>query len=142
MSQESVTTSPYVFPGLLKISGIPGVRHLTGGRGVVQETVDLPLGITAADALHIADVGVVHADEQVVNIVVGLLQLPGGVPAGWNPVGSQGASRRGLDGVSNLLRAGGGGANLKLSHKPGLVDQVFHDVFRHRASANVAVADE
>ena len=50
MSQESVATSPYVFPGLLKISGIPGVRHLTGGRGVVQETVDLPLGITAADA--------------------------------------------------------------------------------------------
>ena len=141
-TQQAGAAFLYIPPGALEITGVPGVGHLAGAGGVVQQGMDLVGRVAAEYALHIAQVSGIHADEQV---PIGLFvppQLPGGLAPAGNPMFSQLPACRGIDWVPDLLRAGGGGGDLKSGLQPHLFHQVLHHELRHRAPANIAVADK
>ena len=74
--------------------------------GVVHQEVQLAGEVAAADAVHIPQVGTVHADQQVVFVVVLIGELPCRVIAAGDPMLCQLAPRRGIDRIADLLPAG------------------------------------
>ena len=74
--------------------------------------------VTAADALHIPEVGFVHADEQVEFPVVAFGELPRSVAAAGNPVFGQLTPCQRIDGVAEFLAAGGGRLYMELGCQP------------------------
>ena len=69
-------------------------------------------------------------------------KLTGGVAGAGDPVLRQFPPGGGIDRIADLLGTGGGGLDVELRLPPRPLDQVFHDVLRHGAAADVAVADE
>ena len=86
--------------------------------GVVQQQMYLAIRVATADALHIPEVGFVHADEQVEFFVIALGELPRRVAAAGNPVFGQLAPCRRINGVAEFLAAGGGRLYMELSRQP------------------------
>ena len=78
-----------------------------GAVGVVHQEVQLAVRVAAADAVHIPQVCAVHADQQIVVLVVGIGELPRRVAVAGDPMLRQLAPRRGIDRIANLLSAGG-----------------------------------
>ena len=140
MCQQSLAARENVPPGSLEISGVPGVRHVAGMAGPVQQEGQLSLRVAAADAAHVPQVGTVHADEQVKAVIILPPQLPGGLSGAADTVLRQLPPGGGIDGIADLLRAGGSGSDGELLRQFCLADQVLHDKFRHGASADIAVA--
>ena len=110
----------HIPPGGREIPGIPRVGHIARAGGVVEQTMDLSLRVTAADAQHIADVGTVHADEQIVAAIVCPGQLTRRMPGAGDAVGRKLPPRRRIDRVADLLGAGRSGVNNKSLPCPGL----------------------
>ena len=81
--------------------------------------------VTAADALHIPEVGFVHADEQVEFPVVAFGELPRSVAAAGDPMLRQLAPRRRVDGIAELLAAGCSGLYMKLGRQPRFSTKSF-----------------
>ena len=102
--------------------------------------MDLSLRIAAADAAHIPDVGLVHADEQVPVPIVLPPQLPGQLALAADAVLGQLPAGRRIDRVADLLSAGGGRFDVKFLLQSRLFHQIFHNKLGHRAPANIAVA--
>lgn len=75
--------------------------------------------VTAADALHIPEVGFVHADEQVEFPVVAFGELPRSVAAAGDSMLRQLAPRRRVDGIAELLAAGCGRLYMELCCQTG-----------------------
>ena len=98
--------------------------------------------IAAADSLHVAQVGPVHADEQVKAAVVPAGQLPGGFAGAVDAVLLELAAGRRINRIPDFLGAGGGGLNEEVLLQTGLSYQILQDEFGHRASADIAVAYE
>ena len=86
--------------------------------GVVQQQMYLAIWVTTADAVHIPEVCLIHADEQVEFLVIAFGKLPRRVAAAGNPVLCQLAPCRRIGGVAYLLAAGGGRLYMELSRKP------------------------
>ena len=82
--------------------------------GVIQQQVYPAIRVTAADTVHIPQVGAVHADQQVKFLVISFGKLPRRVTAAGDPVFDQLAPRRRIDGVAELLAAGCGGLYIEL----------------------------
>ena len=110
----------HIPPGGREIPGIPRVGHIARAGGVVEQAMDFSLRVTAADAQHIADVGTVHADEQVVAVIVCPGQLTRRMPSAGDAVGRKFPPRRRIDRVADLLGAGRSRVNNKLLPCPGL----------------------
>ena len=140
--QQGCAAGRHVVPGGLEIPGVPGVGHVPADARVIQQQTDFPVGITAEEALHIPQVGAVHADEQVIPAIIGPGQLPGRLAGAGNAVLGQNPPRRRIDRVPQLLSAGSGGRNLKRSLQSGFCYQILHHKLGHRASANIAVANK
>ena len=68
--QESLASLGYILPGGLKISRIPGVRHVPALFGKIQQPKNFVTGISACDGLHIPDIPMVHADQIVEGLIV------------------------------------------------------------------------
>ena len=62
--------------------------------------------VAAADAVHIPQVRAVHADQQVVLVVILIGELPRRVAVAGDPVRCQLAPRRRINRVADLLPAG------------------------------------
>ena len=71
-----------------------------------------------------------------------VLQLAGRLAGAADPMLGQLAAGGWIDRVAQLLPAGGGGLDEKFFLQPRLLHHVFHDKLRHRAAADVAVADK
>ena len=74
----------------------------------------LPRRITAADALHVFEVRTLHADEQIVLLVVLRRELARSVSLAGNAVLGELAPCRWLDRVADLLPAGRRRFDMKL----------------------------
>lgn len=62
----------------LKISGIPGIGHLLPGTsGIVQQQMNLTFGVSPQYSAHIAHIGFIHADEQIIGAIILCSQPPG-----------------------------------------------------------------
>lgn len=108
-AEQRGTAGPDIPPRLPEVAGIPRVGDISRMVGIIQQQADLALRIAAENAAHIAEICAVHADEQVVFVVVSPCNLPRGMPVAGNAVGGQFPPRGRVDGVSQLLTAGGGG---------------------------------
>src|SRR5699024_5914614 len=98
--------------------------------------------IAAQYSAHVAQIPAVHSDEEIVARIVVSPQLAGGVALTGDAVGSQFAPGWRIDGVAQLLGAGGGGGNLKFPRQVRPQHQIFHDKLRHGRAADVAMAHE
>ena len=76
--------------------------------GVVQQQLQLPVRVAAADAAHVGKIPAVHADEQVVCVVVRARHLPGPVVVKRDAVAAQLPLRGRIDRAAKLLPAGRG----------------------------------
>lgn len=142
LGQQALAARHHIQPGCLEVAGVPGVCHIAGSGGVVQEQGDFPIRIAAAYTAHIPKIGAVHAYEEVVVGIILSGELTGGVARTGDAVLGQLASGRGIDGIADLLAAGGGGGDMELVGQSGLLHQVLHNKFGHGTAANIAVADK
>ena len=67
--------------------------NIAGADGVVHQEAELAGKIAAADTVHIPEVGSVHANQQVVFLVIGIGKLPRYVTVAGDPMFCQLATR-------------------------------------------------
>ena len=82
------------------------IGYIAGLLGVVHQEMQFAGEVAAADAVHIPQVCAVHADQQVVLVVVLVGELPCRVAVAGDPMLRQLAPRRGIDRIAYLLPAG------------------------------------
>ena len=142
MVQKTPAALLHIAPGGIEVPGVPGIGNLPGAAGKVHQQMQSAGGVAAADPLHIPQVGMIHADEQIIGLIVALLQLAGGFSGAVDAMPVQQPADGGIDRVSQLLSAGGCGFNVKFRLQSGSVNHVLHHKFSHGASANISVADK
>ena len=104
--QQSLATRQYIPPGRLEIIGVPRVGYIAGMVGVVHQEVQFASKIAAADAVHIPKVRLVHANQEIVFLVIGIGKLPRRMTVAGYPVFRQLTPCRRIDRVADLLPAG------------------------------------
>ena len=137
-----------VVPGVGEVAGVPRVRNVAvvvgsvGGVGMVQQERYFALRVAVGEAAQVVEVFIVHAYNHVVVVVVGECDATGGLAVAGYAVAGQFAASRRIDGVAEFLAGGGGRGNLEMLGESGLSHQLFHTEFCHRATADIAMADE
>ena len=131
-----------VAPRSVEVVGVPWVGHVAGTVGIVQEEVNLAIGVAAAHTQHVTEVVLVHADEEVVVVVVAATQLSGGLAGTGDAVLRQLTASRWIDRIANLLGTGGGRGYLELVGEASLLDEVLHDKLSHGTAADIAVTNK
>ena len=104
--QKSFAAFQNILPGFLEISGIPRIRNLTGPVCIVHQQVDLPFRISAADAVHVPEIHTVHADQQIILIIIILRQTASRLSCAADSVLRQFAAGRRIDRIAQFLAAG------------------------------------
>lgn len=88
---------------------------------------------------HIAHIRVVHADEQIIIVIIRACEAAGRLAGAADAQLGKLAPRAGMDRVAQLLRTGGRRRNPDTAES-ALLYGVLHDKLGHGASADVAVA--
>ena len=127
---------------VLKALGVPRVVYLARRVGKVEQTLDLVLVLLPDDALYVADVPVVHADEEVVVVSVAARHLIGAVRHKVDIMLPQQALHGRIYRVAVLLVARAGGIYVKAFLKSALLDHIAEQSLGKRRTADIAVADE
>ena len=140
--QQGLASLYAIAPGGIEIVGVPWIGYFARSRGVVEQTVDLAVRVAATHTLHVADVPVVHADEQVVVLVVATGELTGRLAVTADAMFGQFTTSRWIDGIADLLGAGGSRSDLELVRAAGLIDQPLHYELCHWTTADIAVANK
>ena len=96
----------HILPRCLEIARVPRVGNIAGAVGVVHQEAEPAVRVAAADALHIPQIRAVHADQQVILVVVLVGELPRRVTVAGDPVLRQLAPRWGIDRIADLLPTG------------------------------------
>ena len=107
-----------------------------------QQRADLPVRVVREDAAEVARVVLVHRQQPVIGIVVARRDLHGGAVADRDAVGAQLSARGRVDVVADLLAARRRRGDLKLRREPLLTHHFLEQILRHRAAADIAVADK
>ena len=112
--QQRAAAPVHVAPGCLEITGVPRVGDASGAAREVQQEVDFPLRVAAADAPDVPQILLIHADQEVECVVVPLRELACGVALTGDPMLGQLAPRGRIDGIADLLPAGSGRFDMEL----------------------------
>ena len=121
--------------------GVPWIRNGAWFVGEIKQIEDTAFRIVSKNPPHIAQIHLIHADEQIVLFRIATRQLDGFMPPQRNVVSIQQTDRARMDTVADLLRARGGGSSRNV-FSSSLMQKIRHDHFRHRRTADVAVAHE
>lgn len=97
----------HIPPGRIEIAGVPRIGYLAGTVGKVHQQMHLVGKIAAADALHTPQVGMIHANQKVVFLVVAVQQLTGPLAGAIDAMLGQLAASRRIHRIADLLGAGG-----------------------------------
>ena len=125
-----------------EIARIPRVGDAALQARKRQQRSDLPVRVVRKYAAEVARVVLVHRQQPVVIIVVARRDLHGGAVTDGDAVRAQlGACGR-VDVVADLLAARRRRGDLKLRREPLPPHHVPEQILRHRAAADVAVADK
>ena len=100
--QQSLTPRQHILPCSLEIVGVPRVGYIAGLLGVVHQEVQLAREIAAADAVHIPQVCAVHANQEIVFVVILIGELPCYVTVAGDPMFCQLATRWRINWVADL----------------------------------------
>ena len=134
--QQPLASCQHILPGRLEIVGVPWVGYIAGLLGVVHQEMQLAGKIAAADAVHIPKVRPVHANQQIVLLVIGIGELPRRVTVAGDPMFRQLATRWRIDRIADLLPAGRCRLDMELLRQPSFLDPVLHHELRHRTAAD------
>lgn len=137
-----MTAVRYISPGRIEVTSVPRVGYLAGVVRKIHQQMHLVGKIAAANAVHILQVGMFHANQEVVLFVVAVPQLASRFARAVDAMLGQLAAGRRVYWIADLLGAGGCRLDLKALLQTGLLHQILHHKLGHRASANVAVSDE
>lgn len=140
--KKSLASFLYIPPGRIEIAGVPRIGYLAGAIGKIHQKMHLAVRIAAADALHISQVGMIHANQEVVFLVVAFQQLVGSLAGAVDAMLGQLAASRRIHRIADLLGACRCRFDLKSLLQPGFLHQILHNELGHRASANVSMAEE
>lgn len=130
----------HIPPGRIEIVGVPRVGNIAGVVGILHQELHLALEVPAADAVHIAEVCLIHANQQIVFLVIVVLKLSCSFPGAIDPMLGQLAPRWRIDRVADLLGAGRSGLDQEVLFQARFPHQILHNKLGHGASANIAVA--
>ena len=123
-------------------AGVPRVGNVSGAAGVRHQKRNLSVRVTAADALHVPEILLIHPDQEIIFFIICPCHLPRGMTGTGNAMLGQLPPGRRVDGVSKLLPAGRRRFDVKLRRQSRILHQLLHNELRHRTAADVAVADE
>ena len=102
--QQAAQPLAQVLPGALKVAGVPRVGHLLpGAAAVVEYEGDLALAVAVSHAAQVAQVGGVHADDEVVLVVLLTRHAVSRVPGAADAVLGELPARRRVYTVAHLL---------------------------------------
>ena len=139
MFQQSQAAFLNIAPRRLEVSRVPWVGNIAGAGGIVHQQMDLALGVAKADAAHIFEVLPIHANDQVVLLVIGIAQPARGLAFAADAVLGKLLPCWGIDRVADLLGGCRCRRDVNLFRQPRFPYHVFHHEFRHRVAADVPV---
>ena len=85
----------------IKPLGIPRIGDITAAGGEIHQLMHLSRRIAAENAEHTPDIGAVHADEQIVFVIVALLQLHRALAIARQPMPFKLGFRRRIDRIAD-----------------------------------------
>ncbi len=97
--------------------------------------------VVTANAVHIAEVGVVYADQESVFVVVAIRQLMCSVTIARELVLGHLAVDRWIDGIADFLCTGNHRCTCELFLQSSFPHEVFHYKFFYQTPANIAMTD-
>lgn len=140
--QKGRTAFADISVGGLKISRVPRVGDLAGAAGKLQQLIYFVLRVGTDDTQDIADVGVIHADDVIVGVIIGFFHLYGAVAGAGNVVFPEYGHGSMVNRVSDLLGAGGRGGDVETGGAAAGGDHVFQGELGHGGTADAAVANK
>lgn len=123
--QKGRTAFADISVGGLKISRVPRVGDLAGAAGKLQQLIYFVLRVGTDDTQDIADVGVIHADDVIVGVIIGFFHLYGAVAGAGNVVFPEYGHGSMVNRVSDLLGAGGRGGDVEPEARPRVATMCF-----------------
>lgn len=112
--QKSLAAFCNIVIGDIKVAGIPRVSDVTGRGRKVQKTEDFSIRIASGNAAHVGNIAGIHAQKIIIGSVILARHLNSVFSGCGNAVSAQLLTGSRVNGVSNLLRAGGSGSDEKL----------------------------
>ena len=140
--EQALATYQNILKCLVKITGIPRVSHIAALPGVRQQQRALSFRVAAANAGHVAQIHPVHSDQVTLLLLILAGHLPGRMSIAADAMLRQFASDRWIHRVAQFFPAGCCGSNHELIFPPQLSHQVLHHILCHRATADIAEANE
>ena len=104
--------------------------------------MQLSVRIAAANALHGAQIGPVHANQQIKPIIICARHLPRRMMAARDSLLKQLAPRRRIHRIADLLTADSCRFDLPVTRDAFPLYQFLHDIFCHRTAAYIPMADK
>ena len=126
--------------GGLEITGIPWVGDVAGIFGIIQQPTDFSVRVAAGQTVQRTDVAAFHAENIVAAGVILGGKDRGAFGGAVDAVGSKHGGGGGIDAAALFLPAGSGRGNGERSAPPP--DDILHDKFCHRRTADVAQTDK
>lgn len=145
--QQRLAAANHVFVRRFEIAREPRVGHAVrrigiSTVGILEQLVHFALRIAFQDAAHIANVLVIHADEQVVFSIIGHAQLHGGSAWVGDAVRVEHPLRTRMRVIADFIVGRRARRNDNAVAQTRARNHVAHHELSHSRSANIAVADE
>ena len=140
--EHSGATGEYIAVGGVEIAGVPGVGHVAGAIGPIEQARDLAIGVLPKNSVQAAGVRVVHIDIVVPVAILRATHLTCAMCDDGNPDLAQLRNGTVVRRVADLLGRGRSGINDKLARAPGAVHQLGKHRLGHRRAADVPMADK
>ena len=131
-----------IAPGGFEIASIPRVGNIASPRGEIEQLMNFSFRIASTDAIHIADVPIVHAYQQIETMIVVSCHLSGRFALARNTVFGQFPFGWGIYLVAYFLCRSCRRLDIKLILKSCLCYQILHHKFCHRTSADITMTDK
>ena len=128
--------------GRVEIAGVPWVGNASPLAGKFEQQADLSRRVAARDTLDPPHVRRVHRDDPVPVRVIGVRKLHRRAPLKGDAHLKQLSARAAVHVISDLLAADRARRDLEPFRVPALPYDLLHHKLRHRAAADIAVADE
>lgn len=101
--EHSGATGEHIAVGGVEIAGVPGVGHVAGAIGPIEQARDLAIGVLPKNSVQAAGVLVVHIDNVVPVAILRATHLTGTVCNDGNPDFAQLGDRAMMRRVADLL---------------------------------------
>jgi len=144
---EKGITAPYdIRISTVEIAEIPRVSDTVIFAGIRQQKMKLVIEIRADNSFSISHIGIIHAQQIIIPVIIILSKLNGTFSIAGNTMFSKLSLSGRIDGIADaapyFLTACSAGGYFKLICDTFFPDHIFQNKLSHRTSADIAVADE